>query len=62
MRLADFIASNSEPILEEWVAFAKSCGPAAATMDLEGLRDHAADMLRAIVAHLRTPQTAAEQT
>ena len=31
-------------------------------MDVAALRDHAADMLKTIVADLRTPQTAAEQT
>lgn len=61
MRLADFIESNCEPILEEWVAFAKTCGPAAARLDTTALRDHALQMLQAIVADLRTPQTGAEE-
>ena len=33
MRLAEFIETSYEPILKEWVAFAKSCGPAAKLMD-----------------------------
>ena len=41
MRLADFIASNAEPILAEWVAFAATCGPAGQEMDVTALRDHA---------------------
>ena len=61
MRLADFIETNIEAILTEWVAFAESCGPAGATLDLTGLRDHAVAMLHNIVADLRTPQTKAEQ-
>lgn len=61
MRLADFIESNYEPILAEWVAFAKTCGPAAATLDTTALRDHAQQMLQTIVADLRTPQSRAEQ-
>lgn len=61
MRLADFIEANGEPILAEWVAFAETCGPEARKMDAAGLRDHAAAMLQAIVADLRTPQTATEQ-
>ncbi len=61
MRLADFIATDSEPILLEWVAFAKSCGPAAKLMDEAALRDHASEMLKAFVADLRTSQTDAEQ-
>jgi signal transduction histidine kinase len=62
LRLADFIATNTEPILAEWVAFAESCGPAGSTMDLTALRDHALAMLGDIVADLRTPQTPAEQS
>jgi signal transduction histidine kinase len=61
VRLADFITTNCEPILAEWVAFAATCGPAGRTMDLDGLRDHAQAMLNSIVADLRTPQTDAEQ-
>ena len=61
MRLADFIEKNSESILSEWVAFAETCGPAGRAMDLTALRDHAAEMLAAIVTDLRTPQTPAEQ-
>ena len=62
MRLAEFIATSTEPILLEWVAFAKSCGPAAKLMDDSSLRDHALEMLRTIVADLRTFQSAAEQS
>ena len=61
MRLADFIEGNVESILAEWVSFAESSGPAARTMDLKALRDHAAQMLEVIVADLRTPQSDAEQ-
>ena len=61
MRLADFIENNTEAILAEWVTFAETCGPAGGRMDLEGLRDHAVEMLTNIVADLRTPQTGAEQ-
>ena len=61
MRLADFIETNIEAILAEWVTFAETCGPAGATLDLTGLRDHAVAMLHNMVADLRTPQTKAEQ-
>ena len=60
--LADFIASNTESILTEWVAFAESCAPAAKSMAPVALRDHALEMLKEIVADLRTPQTDAEQS
>ena len=62
MRLADFIENNTDEILSEWVSFAESCGPAGGQMDIEGLRDHAVEMLANIVIDLRTPQTGAEQT
>jgi signal transduction histidine kinase len=61
VRLADFITTNTESILEEWVSFAAASGPAGKAMNLAALRDHALEMLRAIVVDLRTPQTAAEQ-
>jgi signal transduction histidine kinase len=61
VRLADFIETNTEPILAEWVAFAATLGPAATTMDAAALRDHAVGMLKDIVTDLRTPQTDAEQ-
>ena len=61
MRLADFIEANCESILAEWVEFAKSSGPAGKGMDVAALRDHALEMLNAIVADLKTPQTGAEQ-
>ena len=62
MRLADFIEQNIEPILADWVRFAESSGPAGRIMDVEALRDHAAQMLHEIVTDLRTPQTDAQQT
>jgi signal transduction histidine kinase len=61
MRLSDFIESNTDRILAEWVAFASTSGPAGKAMDRAGLRDHAMEMLKHIVADLRTPQTEAEQ-
>ena len=61
MRLAEFITTNSEAILAEWVTFAATCGPAGATMDRADLRDHALEMLQVIVADLQTPQTGSEQ-
>jgi len=61
LRLADFISKNTGPILDEWVVFAESCGVAGKELDLVGLRDHALAMLTAVVADLRTPQSATEQ-
>ncbi|HSK20364.1 MAG TPA: sensor histidine kinase [Longimicrobiales bacterium] len=62
MRLADFILSNREPILAEWIAFARTCEPASTSMDLEALRDHADEMLTVIAADLKTPQGQEEQS
>jgi signal transduction histidine kinase len=62
VRLADFIETNAEAILAEWVAFAATSGTAGKAMDLPALRDHAGEMLKTIVTDLRTPQTKAEQT
>ena len=61
MRLADFISSNFEPILAEWVTFAESCAPAASSMDRVELRDHALEMLKVIVLDLQTPETDQER-
>jgi len=60
MRLSDFIVDNLELILNEWECYAKQI-PAAQGMDREELRDHAEQMLEAIVKDLKTPQTAEEQ-
>lgn len=62
MRLADFILANREPILAEWEAFARSCAPASAAMDIAALRDDASGMLTVIATDLCTPQTAREQS
>ncbi|MDQ6717506.1 MAG: sensor histidine kinase [Gemmatimonadota bacterium] len=60
-RLAEFIESNREPILAEWEAFARTCGPASVAMGIDALRDHASEMLTVIVADLLTPETGHEQ-
>ena len=60
MSLADFIERNIEPILAEWESFAATLLPAAKMSPLE-LRDHAGEMLNAIVLDLRAGQTAEAQ-
>ena len=62
MRLADFIDANTPAILAEWEAFASSLLPAAAEMDATALRDHAEQILQAMAADLRVPQTRTEQS
>ncbi|MCF5171480.1 sensor histidine kinase [Pseudomonas canadensis] len=62
MRLPDFILANLEPILQAWEDFARTIQTPGADLDRGGLRDHAEQMLRAIVSDLRTNQTVQEQT
>jgi signal transduction histidine kinase/CheY-like chemotaxis protein len=61
MHLAQFIDSNSESILVEWEAFARTILPAAAQMDVKALRDHAEKMLRAITEDMQSSQSPEEQ-
>jgi signal transduction histidine kinase len=60
--LARFIVQNTEPILAEWEAFARTCTPASGGMDIVALRDHASEMLTVIAADLQTPQGGAAQS
>ena len=57
MRLADFILSDMEAILARWEAFAATSLPAATHMNALTLRNHAQQILEAVVADLRTPQS-----
>ena len=61
MRLPDFILENLEPILQAWEDFARTIERPGAELDNVALRDHAEQMLRAIVLDLRTKQTVSEQ-
>ncbi|MGF1634533.1 MAG: ATP-binding protein, partial [Phycisphaerae bacterium] len=60
MALADFIAENTEPILEAWEAFARSLLPGKAMTKL-ALRNDAGSILSATVRDMRAAQTVAEQ-
>jgi signal transduction histidine kinase len=62
MRLSKFILASLPRIIGEWEAFARTCSPAADTMDLEQRRDHVAGMLRVIARDLESPQTKREQS
>ena len=61
MRLADFILHDMDGILARWEAFAATRLPAAARMNSLSLRDHARQILEAVVADLRTSQSADAQ-
>ncbi len=60
-RLADFIRSNMEAILQEWEDFARTIEPPALTMDDDELRDHARQMLLVFAEDLDTHQSDAER-
>jgi signal transduction histidine kinase len=62
MRLADFIEREMESILAQWEAFAASRLPAARSMTPLALRDHAAQILTAVVKDLRTAQSRDDQS
>jgi signal transduction histidine kinase len=62
MRLAQYISQNMEAILAEWEAFAVSLLPAATGMTPLALRDHAPQILEAIVKDITTSQTPEEQS
>src|SRR6185436_2700466 len=62
MRLAPFIQDYMEPILVDWEAFAKTLYPPSSQMTPRMLRDHAEQILNAVVADLSTSQTMAEQS
>src|SRR3954451_24062665 len=61
MRLADFILANTEPILMEWEAFARSIS-AGSKMEVLALRDHAGEILCATARDMVSSQTAAQQS
>lgn len=61
MRLTDFIIRNMDRIIEGWEAFAATRLPAAESMRPLELRDHARQILDAIVIDLGTPQTREQQ-
>jgi PAS domain S-box-containing protein len=60
MDLPAFILANIEPLIEDWVTFARTL-PNCRHLSVDQLRDHAAEMLRAIAADIRIEQTPAEQ-
>jgi signal transduction histidine kinase len=57
MRLSAFLAANLEPVLAEWETFARSTIPATGTMTTLAIRDHAREILLAIVADMESAQT-----
>jgi len=62
MSLSAFIRDHKEPIIVEFAAFARTLMPTGADMSDVELRDHADDILTAVVHDLGTPQTVEEQS
>jgi signal transduction histidine kinase len=61
LRLADFIRSQESGILEAWDEFAATVGHEGQPLDAKALRDHAAEILRAIAVDLALPQSSEQQ-
>lgn len=60
MDLQKFILENIEPLIEDWVSFARTL-PGCSDLPTELLRDDAAAMLEAIAADIPLAQTASQQ-
>jgi signal transduction histidine kinase len=61
IRLADFIRANIDPIVEEWVKFARTRTPASDSMTRLALQDHIVELLTFMADDLETAQTHDEQ-
>lgn len=61
MRLSDFILDNMEAILQAWEEFARSVDTPLPDLDNTGLRNHAEQILRAVVLDMRTFQSDQQQ-
>lgn len=61
MTLSEFIRDNHADILAEWERFARTLLPATSGMSSKSLRDHAKEILEAIVEDLELPQGKLEQ-
>jgi signal transduction histidine kinase len=62
MSLTVFIRDHHEEIISEFAVFAKTLMPAGADMTTQELRDHAEEILTAVVQDMSTAQTSAEQS
>ncbi|RYZ60502.1 MAG: HAMP domain-containing histidine kinase [Proteobacteria bacterium] len=62
MRLTEFIHANHKSIIEDWVAFARTLSPWSDGMGEASLRDHAEELLTAVVKDMNSPQTLMQQS
>lgn len=61
MRLSRFLVENLESIGAQFEAFARTLSPASRGMSDVALRDHVAEILRAIAADMESPQSEPER-
>lgn len=61
MKLSIFIDRHMAAILDAWECHAATMSPAAEVMDVDALRDHAEQILRAIAADIDTTQSDGER-
>jgi signal transduction histidine kinase len=61
VRLSDFITTHLEPILQEWENFARTVHTPMPPLDVPGLRNHAAQILKTVAQDLRTHQTVRQE-
>lgn len=61
MKLSTFIKEHLPEIMSEWESFARTSTPAATAMSTSALRDHAAEILRAIALDIDTHQNPEQQ-
>jgi signal transduction histidine kinase len=62
MRLTDFIEQQRTKIIDDWVKFAATLLPWANGMSDSGLRDHADELLSAVIGDMKSPQSKAERS
>jgi hypothetical protein len=61
IRLADFIRQNIEPIVAEWISFARTRTPAGDNMTALALQDHVVEILQFIADDIETVQSETQQ-
>ena len=62
MRLGEFIQQHRKKIIEEWIDFARTLQPWSTDMSKRDLRDHAEELLDAIVSDMGAPQSGRQQS
>jgi signal transduction histidine kinase len=62
MRLTEFIEQHHKKIITEWVQFARTLHPWSEGMSEKALRDHAEELLTALVSDMESPQSSLQQS